>query len=251
MKTVIAYFSGTGNTQAIALGYERVLKKAGHQVICQSIETLKEIPDHDLLIIGGPIYAGNVPDELIIWMRRTVKLQQPGKKAIVFTSSAGLDNAFGVLSMGKKLIRKGYLVIDKSTFEMPRNFYIDKYDPTPDDVQSRQFEKAALGIHESVKLIDGGEGLEISQSVLMNDLLADVFRLMAKSMGKNFSINDHCIGCGKCERNCPKQNIDFKEKTYSNQCILCTRCIHNCPVNAIAYKGRFIDQYRVHHSIEV
>jgi len=153
--------------------------------------------------------------------------------------------------MGKKLIKKGYSVIDTPTFEMPRNFYIDKYDPTSEAVQIAQFKKAATGIYESIHTIESGKGLEITQSVVMMDLLADVFRLMAKSMGKNFSISNDCIGCGKCERNCPKNNIDYKEKTYSNQCIMCTRCIHNCPVQAIAYKGKFVDQYQVHHSIEV
>ncbi len=251
MKIIITYFSGTGNTQAIALGYEHVLKKNGHEVLYQSIEKLKEIPDHDLLIIGGPIYAGNVPDELIIWIRKYVKRNVSNKKAIVFTSSAGLQNANGVVSMGKKLIKKGYHVIAMPTFEMPRNFYIDKYDPTPEDQQIRQFEKAANLINDSVNKVDLSEPIEIDQSVVMMDLLADVFRLMAKSLGKNFNINDNCIGCGKCERNCPKNNIDFKAKQYSNKCIMCTRCIHNCPVNAISYKGKLVEQYQVHHLIEV
>jgi ferredoxin len=251
MKVVITYFSGTGNTKAIALGYQRVLNGLGHEVICQSIENITEIPNHDLLIIGGPIYAGNVPDELIIWMRKTVKKNESAKKAIVFTSSAGLQNANGVSSMGKKLIKKGYQVMDTPTFEMPRNFYIDKYDPTPEEQQIAQFEKAASLINGSITKIGSGQGVEIDQSVVMIDLLADVFRLMAKSLGKNFSISNDCIGCGKCERDCPKKNIDFKTKEYSNQCIMCTRCIHNCPVQAISYKGKFVEQYRVHYRIEV
>jgi len=86
MKIVITYFSGTGNTKAIALGYERALQDLGHHVICQSIETITEIPSHDLLIIGGPIYAGNVPDELISWIRKTIKTCEPVKKAIGYTS---------------------------------------------------------------------------------------------------------------------------------------------------------------------
>lgn len=172
------------------------------------------------------------------------------KRAIVYSTSAGLLNANGVRSIGKKLIKKGYTLIDAPTFEMPRNFYIDKYDPTPEDIQKQQFENAAATILKSVSKMDGNTVLDLRESVIMIDLLADVFRMMAKTLGKSYRITDQCIGCGKCEKDCPQQNIDFRKKLYSDKCIMCTRCIHNCPVNAIVYKGRQIDQYRVHYEID-
>lgn len=249
MKTLIVYFSGTGNTKAIAHGYENVIIKAGHSVVTSSIENLQEIPEHDFLIVGGPIYAGNMPDKLINWIRKRIPINDMNKKAIVYSTSAGLLNANGVKSIGKKLIKKGYTLLDAATFEMPRNFYIDKYDPTPDTVQKQQFENAASAILKSVSKMDSNNKFNISESVIMIDLLADVFRLMAKTLGKSYQITEKCIGCGICEKNCPQHNIDFREKFYSNECIMCTRCIHNCPVNAIAYKGKHIDQYQVHYEI--
>lgn len=249
MKISIIYFSGTGNTQSIALGYARALTKPRNDVFVSSIENITSLEDHDLLIIGGPIYAGNMPDELINWVRKNIPPVTDNKKTIVFSTSAGLLNAHGVKSIGKKLIKKGYTIIDLPTFEMPRNFYIDKYEPTPVLTQNQQFTKAAQIILDSVNKIDCSEPLIIKDSVLMIDLLADVFRIMAKSMGKNFKIDDTCIGCGKCQRDCPKQNINFKDKKFGNKCILCTRCIHNCPVNAIMYKGKKIEQYKVNNEI--
>lgn len=214
----------------------------------------KAIEEHDLLIIGGPIYAGNMPDELINWTRKNIP-NVSNKKAVVYSTSAGLLNAHGIKSIGKKLIKKGYKLVDTPTFEMPRNFYIDKYEPTPDKLQKKQFETASQMILESVNRISINRAftienaIELKDSVVMIDVLADVFRIMAKSMGKNFSIDATCIGCGKCEQNCPKNNINFKEKTYSNKCMLCTRCIHNCPVNAITYKNKKIEQYKVHYTL--
>jgi len=249
MKTLIVYFSGTGNTKAIACGYEKAITKAGHSAILSSIENLHEIPEHDFLIVGGPIYAGNMPDKLINWVRKTLPANGLNKKAIVYSTSAGLLNANGVKSIGKKLIKKGYTLVDAPTFEMPRNFYIDKYDPTPESIQKQQFENASAAILKSVGKMGGNAVLDLSESVIMIDLLADVFRLMAKSLGKSYQITDQCIGCGKCEKDCPQQNIDYKKKLYSNKCIMCTRCIHNCPVNAIVYKGKQIEQYRVHYEI--
>lgn len=249
MKILIAYFSGTGNTQVIAHGYESALIKAGHCVVISSIENLQEIPEHDFLIVGGPIYAGNMPDKLIMWIRKIIPANNSNKKAIVYSTSAGLLNANGVKSIGKKLIKKGYTIVDAPTYEMPRNFYIDKYDPTPEVIQNQQFEKAGAAILNSVCKMDSNTEFNIRESVIMIDLLADVFRLMAKSLGKSFNITDKCFGCGKCEKNCPQQNINYRKKLYSNKCIMCTRCIHNCPANAIAYKGKHIDQYQVHYEI--
>ena len=250
MNIAIAYFSGTGNTQAIAYAYEKALAHLGHHVTITSIEKNETLPPHDLLIVGGPIYAGNMPDELINWVRKNISNITNNQKAIVFSTSAGLLNAHGIKSIGKKLAKKGYTVISTPTFEMPRNFYIYKYEPTPEPIQKQQFEDASKQIMDSIKAIDKDEPINTDASVLMIDLLADVFRIMAKSMGKNFQIDETCIGCGKCETSCPKQNINFRDKKYSNRCILCTRCIHNCPVNAISYKGKKIEPYKVHYEIK-
>lgn len=251
MNVSIVYFSGTGNTKAIAEGYQSVLIKAGHVVECFSIEENKTLSDHELLIVGGPIYAGNMPDELIAWVRRNVNATNVEKQAIVFSTSAVLLNAYGPRSIGKKLMKKGYSILDLSPYEMPRNFYIEKYEPTPEDVQQQQFEKAAKQIVESVLKIEQRQPMTVEGSVLLIDLMADIFRIMAKSMGKSFEITDSCIECGLCEQSCPKKNIQVKERKFSNKCILCTRCIHHCPVNAIRYKGKQIEPYLVHHELNL
>lgn len=251
MKVLIVYFSGTGNTKAIAQAYEKAIKKAGHSVIIASIEDLPVIPEHDFLIVGGPIYAGNMPDKLIYWIRKNIPINDSKKKAIVFSSSAGLLNANGVKSIGKKLIKKGYMLVDAATYEMPRNFYIDKYAPTPETQQKQQFENVASAILKSLNKMDSNILFDLNESVIMIDLLADIFRLMAKSLGKSFEITNKCIACGKCEKDCPQHNIDYKNKLYSKKCMMCTRCIHNCPVNAITYKGKSIEQYQVHYDINL
>lgn len=251
MKVAVVYFSGTGNTEAIAQGYQEAMTQAGHDVSLASIEQMEGIPEHDLLIVGGPIYGGSMPDILIQWVRKTVPKTMTGKKAIVFSTSAGFVNAKGVKSIGKKLNKKGYSLVDMPTYEMPRNFYMDKYQPTPESDQIRQFAEASVGILKSINRVDSTAEIKISESVVMSDLMADVFRLLAQSLGKSFHINNNCIGCGKCQANCPESNIDYIKKEYSNRCRMCTRCIHNCPVNAISYKGKFIQQYQVHYEISI
>jgi len=250
-KALIVYFSGTGNSKAIAQGYEMVLKNLGYATDLHTIEALKTVTPHDVLVIGGPIYAGNFPDELINWTRKSIPVLQTPSKAIVYSTSAGLLNAHGVKSIGKKLLKKGYQVVDTTAYEMPRNFYIDKYAPTSEVEQRIMFEKASKQIPLSLEKLSTDPTLSEFGSTLSIDLFADLFRIMAKSMGKNFSITDKCINCGRCERDCPKGNIRLSDKKYLNKCMLCTRCIHNCPVNAITYKDKKIDQYKVHYNLDI
>lgn len=52
---------------------------------------------------------------------------------------------------------------------------------------------------------------------------------------KGFLITDSCIGCGKCQKNCPQQCIE-KGRPYVIQqahCLHCGLCYENCPVKAI------------------
>ena len=47
----------------------------------------------------------------------------------------------------------------------------------------------------------------------------------------------NCIGCGKCAKLCPLNNIKLTDKkpVWGNQCTHCMACIGNCPVEAIEY----------------
>lgn len=58
----------------------------------------------------------------------------------------------------------------------------------------------------------------------------------------HYSINDNCIGCGTCKRNCPVSCIsgDKKEVHIINQdeCIKCGTCLEVCPIKPkVVVKG--------------
>lgn len=66
MKVNIIHFSGTGNSKYIAEYIGTKLKDNGDKVKIESIDKNPKIDeDIELLIIGGPIYASNVPEKLI------------------------------------------------------------------------------------------------------------------------------------------------------------------------------------------
>ena len=55
---------------------------------------------------------------------------------------------------------------------------------------------------------------------------------------KHFSVEDSCIGCGLCAKNCLVSAIklkDHKPEWIKEQCVMCLSCLHHCPKFAIQY----------------
>lgn len=255
MKVNILHFSGTGNTKYVADYLGEKLVNTGHDVKINGIDTNPTIDeDVELLILGGPIYAGNVPEKMIRWILRNV--QDKNANCIVYSTSAGLKNANGVDSLAKKLDKKGYNILAKETYVMPRNFYFGKYPKNTTQEVNDMIKNTNKQIDILVDRLNKGKlylADTENKGVLGKDLLAETFSVMAKFMGKNFSVDENCVKCGICVKNCPEKNIVFddnKEIKFLNKCMLCTRCIHNCPKNAINYKNNKYAQYNLNEYIK-
>src|SRR6056297_3399718 len=63
MKTLILYFSGTGNTKFIGEKIYETLLNRDYEVDIKSVETFaaKKLKFYDLLIIGYPVYGYAMP----------------------------------------------------------------------------------------------------------------------------------------------------------------------------------------------
>ncbi|MBR3600310.1 MAG: 4Fe-4S dicluster domain-containing protein, partial [Lachnospiraceae bacterium] len=51
---------------------------------------------------------------------------------------------------------------------------------------------------------------------------------------------DKCIGCSKCVKLCPTENIamEGKKAKAGDRCTVCYRCVNACPVQAITLLGK-------------
>ena len=57
-----------------------------------------------------------------------------------------------------------------------------------------------------------------------------------------FSINEKCIHCGKCIKDCMGKALKFNEDKIpeldENRCIKCEHCLAICPVGALSIMGK-------------
>lgn len=65
----------------------------------------------------------------------------------------------------------------------------------------------------------------------------------------NFSVNENCVSCGICRDICAARNISVNhgKPVFGDRCEHCTACIQHCPKQAINYKNRTQKRRRYTH----
>ena len=115
MKSVVLYFSRTGNTKRLA---EAIAAQANAPIFSITITEPSIVDGYDLLILGTPVEGASPTKESLAFVERLPKVQ--GKKAIVFCSNRIFGNERTMKILEKKLSEKGYETILKVSKKMKK-----------------------------------------------------------------------------------------------------------------------------------
>ena len=66
MSTIIVYASSNGNTKAVA---EYIASKTGGEAVAVSAAKEKDLSSYDTVVIGGRVWAGGVPKDLVEYVK--------------------------------------------------------------------------------------------------------------------------------------------------------------------------------------
>ena len=236
---MVLYFSATGNTEFIA---KEIAKRLGDECInlLDRIKTQNYAPIHSEkpFVICAPVYVCEMPR----FMSKYLKKQTfSGSKDVYFIfTSGGYCGCSGVLAKslikGKNMVYRGH-----AEFTMPRNYVVNDSYPM---LERPEVEKRILGSYQQLDQVASdilsGNKLTARHVYLFETLITVPFNPVwckYKLTAKEFYAKDSCVGCGKCVKLCPLNNIKLVDQkpVWGDRCTHCMACIGNCPVEAIEY----------------
>lgn len=248
---MIFYYSGCGNSKWLA---SELASGLG--------EELAFIPDlvrnkfdrycpqkNESIGFVFPIYAWAAPklvEDFVLSVRWI------GKPSYVwFACTCGDEVGLTGKSFAQTL-KKNYLDLDAAfSFQMPETylcfpgFHLDSPEKAKAKIDAAKARiPSVISLLESrARVIDLAVGSfpNIKSRILRAGFIANV-------TDSKYFVLDSCVGCGKCEKVCPLQNInmvDGKPK-WNGNCTQCMACYHHCPQNAIQFskftagKGQYL-----------
>jgi len=236
---MVLYFSATGNTEYIAQELARCLED-------ECINLLDRIKqnDHSVLcsekpfVICAPVYVCEMPRFLSKYLKEQIF---SGSRDVYFIfTSGGYCGISG--SLAKSMFRKKHMNYrGHAEFKMPRNYVANDAYPM---LGRTEVEERILNAHKMIAPV-AANIQERKQLTARHVFLFEIIITLPfnpvwsklKLRAKDFYATDQCIGCGKCARLCPLNNITIRDRkpVWGDQCSHCMACIGNCPTRGIEY----------------
>jgi len=244
MRSVIYYFSGTGNSLAVAKKISALLEPNTEILsIAHHINDIKVQTDAELVGFIFPVYMGDAP-----WVvKEFVKKMHFEFTPYIYVAATCNNNPRKCLPIFRELL---HACSQKMAFSeiivMPGSGKI-----TSPQVNTERLSKYA----EKCRIIAQKVN---TRAVDINSLHVDlsVKKILGSPRKKlnitftRFKVCDACNGCGTCKRICPMENVTLhKQKpTWGNRCAACLACFHWCPQHAITFRLPLLgNRPRYHH----
>lgn len=263
MKASIIVFSPSGHTLKAAQVFKRELENRNIEV--QLINITKnpkyfqkngqaerylgeELDEHDVLLIGGPVYAGHIEKNIL---RLIELLPEAGGKygdlAVPFITYGGVHSSIALEEMGRYLKRKnrrsilGVKIAAEHT--LTKTFAKVINGTKPGQLEEKIIADAvdrmiSIAGRDDKKTKDAGKSFlysKLSERILYHIFSQEFFHKRFKDVNIDLQ---KCLKCKKCIEVCPVNMFDYVDGTVKmvrdkKECILCAECYHECPANAI------------------
>lgn len=243
-KTVIALFTGTGNTLYIA----DFFKDAEIHFIDKLLDGSDSLPsDIDRLGIMFPVYYAGIPYPVRVFIEEHLSSRDNSDIGYIFALTTNGGGPYAHLYSFDKLLQKiGLNLSYAATIRMPDGYMKKKQKMLTEmealafaNKMKRKTDKIVEEINEEVIRLP--KGLPFARTV-------GAIAKRRNNPGKDNKLvldASKCTSCGTCSQICPMDNIRIENGAieYGSKCINCYACYHRCPENALSFKG-LKDQYR-------
>jgi ferredoxin/flavodoxin len=236
MSIKIYYFSGTGNSLALAKGLKSALNENA-ELIRMSDYKSKEIDESDVAVIGFvfPVYFGSIPAIVMDFIER---ISIKGNPYIFAVAACNAVPGHSLFTLDKLLKKKGYQLSAGYKVDMPGVSVVDGF-LTSQEVNLERIINSKIKILDIVNVINEKvykvpEGDDSIKTHLKSRLITFAASKMLNP--KLFYTTNKCNGCSTCQKVCPVENIKMspeRKPLWGKECQHCLACLHLCPQGAV------------------
>ncbi len=228
-ENIIYCYSGSGHCLNMAKSIARVLGDTDI-VMMRSFPVKTDATEARRVGFIFPCYGGGLPGDVESYVK-AIKLYPDTYKFAVEQYAGYLGCGLHKLD---ELVGLDYwdAISNHSTciWLMPHTLTVP---PTSKKTAQKRIDRKALEVGGAVRIFKRSE-----KKPPKNALFALESKGFASAHPKNaarFTVNEACIGCGTCERLCPRGNITLQNgrPVIGTNCIGCLSCVQYCPKQAI------------------
>ncbi len=243
LKSVIVYFSQTGNTEKVARAIATGIKSTNNSCTLTTLKEviLKKLRDYDLIGIGTPVFYFQEPCNVRNFIARLSFLKD--KLSFVFCTHGGQD-ANTLARMAKGLKERGLLVLGGLSTRGYDSFqpYVefDYSKGHPDEKDLKEAEEFGQKMVKNYGLVKEKNQLDILPEFKFRFSLLHLASLWLTEKRVNRHLpkievdRENCTKCGKCAEICPSEAIELNPyPVRKGDCIRCYYCEKVCPQGAI------------------
>jgi len=242
MKSIIYYFTGTGNSLAAAKKIAGPLGDCDIVPVASFADSPGPVaPDAERVGLVCPVYFAGLPAMAATFAER-LDLAAAGYVFSVVTHGGG-GGAAALRQLDGILRDKAGRGLDAGfAVSMPGN-YIQMHDSPAGEKRDRLLEAADAELDRIVGRIGEEERVSLPNSPvarIVRALTYPWFRSHVHGNDRKFTVSEACTSCGTCAAVCPAGNIDMVggKPVWNHRCELCCGCIHLCPAEAIQAGSR-------------
>lgn len=244
------YFSGTGNSRYAVELFCKEYDETAKSFSIEDENVTQAVKNEDMLVFAYPVQYSTVPKILRDFIIENNELWE--RKKIFIIATMGLFSGDGAGILGRLLQKYGAEILGGLHLKMPDSIGDEKVLKRSLEKNKELVKSAEQKINKSVQLLKSGKPTQEGIGILYR--IAGFFgqRMYFGHKTKNYSDKlrvdeDKCIGCGKCEKVCPMNNIKIvgKKVAQNNRCTMCYRCINNCPMQAMTLLGKKVVEQSV------
>lgn len=243
-KTIIVWFSATGNTLYLAKRFQN----AELIYVDDLLTGEKTIPQEtERLGILFPVYGNGLPFPMRVFIQEYLAKRDNSSLGYIFSISTNGGTPLGAEWIAERELQDIGLALSYSnTVKLPDG-YLPLLKNSPDEEDTKAIvNKAEAKIQQILQDVEQEE-MRLPHRPLFALLLKKFANRFNRihPVDKKMSITEQCNGCSICSRVCPMDNITIQngKAVYGNRCLSCFACYHHCPQTAITF-GKVNGQYK-------